>query len=760
MSVTAIFTRLPVIAATTLLTLSSGLVAAQSEPAAEDSPAVSDRPRIGLALGGGGAKGAAHVGVLQVLEELRIPIDCIAGTSMGALVGATLATGRTPDEIENAVNGIDWSQAVGGQGRRDRMPIARKLDSGNHLNSLEFGFSDGKFRAPAGFLQTQDIEGEIWKLVSSAQAIQDFDDLPIPFRAVATDMVAGEMVVLDSGDLAVAMRASMAIPGAFSPMKIDGKVLADGGMMRNLPVDVVRELCADVVIAVWMTNPAPEADDVASVFALSGRSLLVMIEANEKLQIESLVESDVGIEVRMGDIGSADFLQVAEAIKLGRSAAEASREALRQHSVSEQDYLAWQETTGRMPEPAYHFSEIRIVGNDQVNTEYIHSNIRMADLLDASVTTHDIAANAERIYALGDFERVTTRIIGTKDQQVLEFNTAEKSWGPNFVRFDYGLASHGDSDLKALIRADHERTWVNDQGGRWHNALQFGQQSSLTTNFYQPIDAKQRYFVEPIASFEQEREDFYLDGDRAAQYFIRQLYAQIDLGVNFGNRAQLRLGLRHGWEEAQLDTGTPDLPELDRRAVTSLQLGAVYDTRNTSSLATRGTLLHARYVQSEEWFGSDLRYKLLEGVVTKSFSINDNALTLMLGGGSTLSGNLPITQQIQLGGIRTFPGLRPSELRGDQYWFAASRYFWRLSDTKSLFGHELYAGLRLQAGEVEGRFDEIDDGTLLGISASIGGNTPIGAFTMSLGYVDNGSFRFQFSLGRPIDEGSLLDTLH
>ena len=756
----SIFIRFFFITATILTAFFCEFSAAQTLPSSPENGEISARPRIGLALGGGGAKGAGHVGVLQVLEELRIPIDCIAGTSMGALVGATLATGKTPDDIEDAFVGIDWSQTVGGQGRRDRMPINRKLDSVNHLNSLEFGLSDGKFRAPAGLIQTQDIEGEIWNLVSSARSIRDFDDLPIPFRAVATDMVAGEMVVLGDGDLAVAMRASMAIPGAFAPVRIDDKVLADGGMMRNLPVDVVRELCADVVIAVWMTNPTPEPDDVASAFELSGRSLLIMVEANERIQIQSLTKTDVGIEVRMGDIGTVDFLHVAEAIELGKSAAEASREALLQHSVSEQEYLAWQESTGQMPEAVYHFSEVRIEGNDSVNTEYINSSIKIADLLDAPANTRDIAVNAERIYALGDFERVSYRIVGTQDEQVLEFNTVEKSWGPNFFRFDYGLASHGDSDLKAIIRADHERTWVNSLGGRWHNALQLGQQSLLMTNFYQPIDAKQRYFVEPIAAFEQDREDFYDDGDRVAQYFIRQLYAQIDIGANLGNRAQLRLGLRHGWEEATLDTGTPDLPELDRRADTSLQLRAVYDTRNSTSLPTRGTLVHVRYVQSEMWFGSDLSYKLLEGAVTKSFGIGNNALTLLAGGGSTLSGELPITQQIQLGGIRTFPGLRPGELRGDEYWFAASKFYWRLSDAESLFGHELYAGLRLQAGEVNGRFDGIDEGTLLGISASIGGNTPIGTFAVSLGYVNNGSFRLQFSLGRPVNEGSLLDALH
>ncbi len=656
--------------------------------------------------------------------------------------------------------GIDWSQTVGGQGRRDRMPIDRKLDSVNHLNSLEFGLSGGRFRAPAGIIQTQDIEGEIWDLVSAAHSIHDFDDLPIPFRAVATDIVAGEMVILGSGDLAVAMRASMAIPGAFAPVRMDDKVLVDGGLMRNLPVDVVRELCADVVIAVWMTNPRPEADEVASVFTLSGRSLIVMVEANERMQIESLTESDVGIEVRMGDIGAGDFLRVADAVELGRSTAEGSRDALLQYAVSEQEYLAWQESTGRTPKVAYNFSEVRIAGNKRVTTKYINSNIKMPDLLDAPASTHDIAVNAERIYALGDFERVSYRITGTEEHQVLEFNTVEKSWGPDYFRFDYGLASHGDSDFKAIIRADHERTWVNSLGGRWHNALQLGQQNLIRTNFYQPLDAKQRYFVESLASYESDREDFYLDGNRVAQYFIRQMYAQVDIGVNLGNRAQLRVGLRHGWEEAELDTGIPGLPELDRQAETSLQLRAVYDTRNSTGIPTQGSLIHARYVQSEMWFGSDLSYKLLEGAVTKTFSLSDDALTLLAGGGSTLSGELPVTQRIQLGGIRSFPGLRPGELRGDEYWFAAAEYFWRLSDSESLFGHELYAGLRLQAGEVSGRFDGVNEGRLTGISASIGGDTPVGAFTVSFGYVDNDSVRLQFSLGRPINEGSILDAVH
>ena len=238
-------------------------VALLGAASAQDSvPATSPRPRIGLVLAGGGAKGAAHIGVIHVLDELHIPVDCVVGTSMGALVGATFASGVSAPELERAVLAIDWKRTVGGQGQRDRMPIERKLTQLTYSIPLEVGVQHGSVRLPGGLIATQEIEQSIRTLVASARYTHSFDDLPIPFRAIATDMVAGEMVVLDGGDLAEAMRASMALPGVFSPVQIDGKVLSDGGITRNLPIDIARKLCADVVIAVWMSTPAPTAADL------------------------------------------------------------------------------------------------------------------------------------------------------------------------------------------------------------------------------------------------------------------------------------------------------------------------------------------------------------------------------------------------------------------------------------------------------------------------------------------------------------------
>ena len=300
----------------------------QEATSVPSTPAVSgskpSRPRIGLALGGGGAKGAAHVGVLTMLEDMRVPIDCVVGTSMGALVGGTYAAGMTAAEVERAVGEISWSQAIGFEGWRQKLPMRRKLAGRTYSNSLEFGYRDGGLSAPSGIINTQNIEQTIRRLVARSLGTDDFDRLPIAFRAIATDMMTGEMVVLSRGDLAQAMRASMAVPGVFAPVTIDGRTLGDGSLTRNVAVDIARQTCADVVIAVTVPTPPPPPEALLSPITMFSRTLDVLIGANERQQLESLGPQDVKIVVPMGEIGSGSFEKVSEAIPLGRRAARSS----------------------------------------------------------------------------------------------------------------------------------------------------------------------------------------------------------------------------------------------------------------------------------------------------------------------------------------------------------------------------------------------------------------------------------------------------
>ncbi len=734
--------------------------AAASESVTPAAPGI-ERPRVGLVLGGGGAKGAAHIGVLRVLDELNVPVDCVVGTSMGALVGAPFAAGLPPARIEEIVRGTDWSRTVGGTDQRRRTPIDRKLAERNYTNTVELGVSRQGVTTPGGLLSTQNIEGMIRALVSgSALASTDFDDLAIPFRAVATDMVAGEMVVLDSGDLPIALRASMAVPGVFAPVRLGERVLSDGGMMRNLPVDIAREVCADVVIAVWFATPQPQPDELGSAVSIVGRALDVMVDANQKEQIASLQDRDTGIEVDVGDISSADFHRVADAIDLGRAAAERMRATLARYAVPGSVYARWRQSLRQATgDDSVRLADVRIEGLERVAPDYVRSQLEHA-VPGATVTRDQIVEDTDRIFALGDFERVTYEVDGTPGGDVLRIYPVEKSWGPDFLSFDLGLTANEVDELQAVLRADYRRTWLNRRGGEWHSAVQIGRQSLFETDFYQPLDVRQRYFVQPILRLATDLQDAYIGDERIATFRMEEGWAQFDFGFNLDTRAQLRAGLRRGTLDVELDTGTIFLPTIDDLAETALVLGAVYDTRDAIALPTKGTLANVRYLHADDWLGGDARYELIEAVYSHAYDWRGDSLSVTFGAGATLAGELPPNRQFRLGGIHTFPGLRPGELRGDGYWFAGTSYYWRIADISPVFGQSLYAGLRLHAGRAERRLDGLDEETVLGLAGSLVGRTPIGPVLFSLGYTDTGQWQLQLSIGRPLDEGSLLDETH
>jgi NTE family protein len=737
------------------LALISCFPAIASETGGEEK---STRPKIGLVLGGGGAKGGAHIGVLRVLDELRIPIDCIAGTSMGALVGGTYASGMPAGMLEKSVVGIDWSRTVGSRGLRDRMPINRKIEGHTYTNNIEFGLSKKGIEVPGGLVATQEIEDTIRDLVNNARFKQDFDDLPIPFRAVATDMVSGDMVVLGTGDLSVAMRASMAVPGAFSPVVIGDRVLSDGGMVRNLPVDIARGLCADVVIAVWLSTPQPRPEDLDTAMALLGRSMDVMIDANVKAQVATLTDADIGIEVPMGDIGAGDFQRVPETIILGRTAADAVKDRLRRYSLPESEYLAWRGDVTTPDAGSVQIAEFSIDGLEHVNPEYVRANLEYLEA-GRKISPDQIAADTDRLYALGEFERVDFDIVEVDGQKSLVLNPVEKSWGPSYLRFDLGLYADLSSELEAIVRADHERRWVNRLGGSWNNSVQIGHQALVRTEFYQPIDVAQRFFIRPALHFERNLQNVYSGDDRVAKYYLGNFYGELAAGVNVGNRARFSAGMRSGRLKTERDTGSMVLPDNLTEDETVVFLNATYDTRDDIGLPTRGSLVFLEYVHSDSWLGGDLDYDLIEGILTKAFPWRGNSLNLIAGGAGTLNGRLPAVHDFRLGGIHSFPGLKLDQLRGDSYWFAGSSYLWKLADIQPLLGQALYAGLRLQAGRVSGSRGLSDEDVLYGIAGSLNGRSPIGPFILSLGYVTNDSWELQFSLGRPVPEGSALDKI-
>lgn len=718
-----------------------------------------DRPRIGLVLGGGGAKGGAHIGVLQALEELRIPIDCVAGTSMGALVGATFAVGVSPEDIESQVLAIDWAATVGGTGNRDRMSIRRKMQSVGYTNNLDLGIQGGKLRGQGGLLNTQSIDNLLRTLVAGARDVDDFDALPIPFRAVATDMVAGDMVVMRDGDLSVAMRASMAVPGAFTPVVVGEQVLADGGQMRNLPVDIARQLCGDVIIAVSLETPAPSAEDLRSGLALASRSLDVMIDANSRAQWETLTERDVGIAVQMGDIGSGNFARVPDTIPLGRTAALGKSEELARYSLSPQEYRKWRTKITRDYATPLQVTDVEVVGLERVSEEYVQEAI-VSTKADAEVTPSDLASDARDIFALGDFEKVEYKVVETHSRSTVEFHPIEKSWGPNFFNFDFGLGWGNDGDVGLLLRAEHRRVWITALGGEWHNIVQIGTDSELKTSLYLPLEMRQRFFIEPYLRATRYFENIYDDGNRAAEYDFVEAYGQVDFGVNLGKSAQLRFGTRKSWNQSDLETGSRELfPDDSTTNESDLVFHAKYDTRDVVGLPNRGNLLVARYLSSGSWLGGQEDYELAEGMALVVLPFRGDSLNIFGGGGMEVSGELPVYRLYRIGGIFSFPGMQRQQLRGDNYWLLGANYNRRLADIQLLFDQAVYGGLRLTTGHVGGRIDQGDDDLITGLAVTFSGRTPIGPFLVSLGAADNNSWALQLAIGRPVREGSIFDEI-
>jgi NTE family protein len=732
----------------------TGLAIAQQRadpPVESTSPA---RPRIGLVLAGGGAKGGAHVGVLKVLEELHVPIDCIAGTSMGALVGAGYASGIPAKELEKFIVGINWKSVVGGEGRRDLEPIEQKRAGVTYSNQLELGLRKSGVVAPAGLVNTSNIEDLLRTYVASARMQSSFDRLPIPYRAVATDMVSGQMVVLSKGDIATAMRASMAIPGAFAPVIMDQYILSDGGLVRNIPVDVARDLCADVVIVVNLVEPSADPAKLQTATQLMGRMSDVMIQANEELQLKTLTDKDVRIDVIMGDIGTADFERVPDTIPLGEKAAREQAAALAKFAVPAAQYAAWRSQVTSSQAIEARLAGVRYEGLQRVNPAYLatQAQVRAGDVVD----TTQISAEAQRMAALQDFESVEYRLEGDPASPTLVWIPHEKRHGPDYLKVDLGVYGSAGGDIAFAIYGKHNRNWVNSLGAEWRNEIQVGGETFVATSFYQPLDTAQRYFVEPRAFWKSSDEDIFLDNDRIATYRFSDLMGQVDLGMNVGRAAQLRLGYLYDSRRISLSTGSPYLPETDRIDA-GLMVSGTYDTRDTPFNPTRGLAVALEYMRSDDALGADLDWERAELGIGLAVPLRRDVLWVTVAGGSDLKGNLPFDRTFALGGPGSFPGFELGEVRAGGYWTAGTGYNWKIKDTMSIRGQALYAGVKLEAGALYDRIDGVRNNEIYGASVYLTGRTLVGPLTLGIGATTTDSWSLWLSVGRPIGRGTILE---
>lgn len=714
----------------------------------------SGRPRVGLVLAGGGAKGGAHVGVLKALEQLHVPVDCIVGTSMGALIGGGYASGIPAAELEHFLVKVDWKKVVGSQGRRDLEPIEQKRAGVTYSNDFEFGITPDGITTPGGLINTSNVEDLLRVYVASARLETNFDELPIPYRAIATDMVSGNMVVLKDGDLATAMRASMAIPGAFAPVLMDDMILSDGGLVRNIPIDVTRELCADSVIVVNLVEPEADPNKLRSATQLLSRSMDVMIIANETLQLQTIRPDDVLINVVMGGIGTADFERVPETIPLGEAATLAVANALEKYARPVAEYQAWREAVTESQHIEARVADVRFEGLKRVNTEYLDriDRVRAGDIVDTTV----ISQEAQRLSALRDFDSVGYRFDGDPQSPTLTWLPREKNWGPNYLKLDLGAYASEDGDLTFTLYGRHVRTWVNALGAEWRNELQIGGESLLSTSLFQPLDAAHRFFVEPRATYSRSIEDVFRDEERIARYQFKDAGALLDLGANIGHYAQARVGYVYDNRKVEVDIGSPLMPEADA-VDAGILVSAEYDSRDTAFSPTRGLAVALEYMYSDDGLGADRNWERAEIGIGMAVPLRRDVLWVTMAGGTNVSGDLPPDRAFALGGPGSFPGLELGELRVDEYWTMGTSYLWRVKDVLPIRNLALYAGIGLVGGSISGRIDDGESGEIYGGSIFLSGRTLVGPLTLGLGTTSTDSWSLWLSVGRPVGHGTILE---
>jgi NTE family protein len=449
------------------------------------------RPRVGLVLGGGGARGAAHIGVLEVLEKLRVPVDCVAGTSIGALISGAYAAGLSPAEMRSEMARADWNDMFQDNPPYSEINYRNKAVSRRFLPGSETGVSGNGVAYQGGVVSGQKIKLFFNRLVHSDLGERDIESLPLPLSIIATDIGTGDKVVFREGSLTRAMRASMSVPGLMAPVDHQGRKLVDGGLVDNVPIAEARERCqADVVIAVNVGSPLMKADEVGSLLTVSVQMVNILTEQNVSRSLASLKPTDIYIKPDLEGIGAGDFQKSSETADRGRKAAEDVASRLQPLSLSEASYAAWVETIGYARQAPPEIHEVQIAGLKIVNAAAVERHLRVS----AGDAADDLRINQDmlRIYGDGWYEGVDYSLLTSRDRNILQVTPLEKRWGPDYLRVGVNLDTNFKQDSSYTLRAAYDKTWLNDLGGQLLLGGEIGRSNSLALDLYQPVEARQR----------------------------------------------------------------------------------------------------------------------------------------------------------------------------------------------------------------------------------------------------------------------------
>ncbi|MBK5536354.1 patatin-like phospholipase family protein [Pseudomonas sp. TH08] len=704
------------------------------------------RPKVGLVLSGGAARGLAHIGVLKALEEQGIKIDAIAGTSMGAVIGGLYASGYKIDELEKLALNIDWQQALSDAPPREDVPFRRKQDDRDFLVKQKLSFrDDGSLGLPLGVIQGQNLALLLESLLAHTSDTRDFDKLPIPFRAVATDIANGEKVVFRKGHLPQVIRASMSIPAVFAPVELDGRLLVDGGMTDNIPLDVAREMGVDVAIVVDIGTPLRNRKQLTTVVDVLNQSITLMTRRNSEEQLAALKPTDVLVQPALAAYGVTDFGKAQEMIDAGYRATrilDARLAMLKPKESQDAELNAARSPGQRTPI----ITAIRVENDSKVDDDVIRYYIRqhIGEPLDLGRLHSDMGT----LYGLDYFEQVQYRVVHKGQDHTLVISARGKRSGTDYLRVGLNLSDDMRGDSAFNLGASYRINGINRLGAEWLTRAQIGDKQELYTEFYQPLDVGSRYFVAPYASFEAQNVDSVLDNDPIAQYRVERYGFGLNLGRQIGNNGEVRFGVGEAWGKADVRIGDQDLPsESFTEGFYSLKYS--YDSLDNVYFPHEGKDISLTLMQFEPGLGSDTRYRQWEFKLDKAMSHGPD--TLILGGryGRTLDNANVVTSSFLLGGARQLSGFREDAISGQNVSLMRAVYFRRLTPRSYLpLDFPLYAGASLERGRAWNNDNEFDSGYINAASVFIGFDTPLGPLNFSYGLNDADEQAVYLNLGQ------------
>jgi NTE family protein len=716
--------------------------------------AVPHRLRVGLVLSGGGARGAAHVGVLKVLEQMRVPIDAIAGTSMGAVVGGLYASGLSASEIEKIMTSLNWQDAFRDRPAREDLTLRRKQEDESFLVQFPLGLRGGKILLPKGLIEGQRLNQTLRRLTLAVARINNFDDLPTPFRAVATDLESGDAVVIGSGDLTSAMRASLSAPGIFAPVERQGRLLVDGGIADNLPVDIARTMGVDVLIVVDVGFPLLPRGKLSSAPAISNQMLAILIRRNAEAQLATLTAKDILIQPPLGDTSSFDFGVVSRIVGIGAAAAQAGAAELATLAVSEEEmrrYTLARDALRRVP------PRIDFVATATGSERYSGAlNALFKDLTGKPLDPDALARRVTALYGQGGLDTLDYHVVGNEDRYGLALDARPSSLGANYMRFGLSLQDdfQGNATYNAAMR--FVMSDITRSRGEWVTDLQIGSTTQVATELFLPLAQFSGWFVDPRAATGSHDVEVLQGQSQLAQYRAHTFDYGSDFGYQFGNWGEIRTGVQREEDHFVLQIGDPTDPNLPVKSYQPFSLRDYfvrfsYDRLDDVNFPHNGQQAVVQFSANRNAEGAAQPSDQVTLSYIAAHSFGRDTLVFSTSGGSTLESRLTdINLLFPLGGFLNLSGLRADSLTGPDFGIARLLYYHQIGrGGPGYLDVPTYLGMSIEAGNVwQSRSDASLSNTRKDASLFLGMDTFLGPVYLASGFDQHGSQAFYLFLGR------------